>query len=62
MTMKKRFLVWARTLSMLTLAFGLSWNAYGQDISRLEERLRQGEALVSEGQWDEAIKELTAVI
>lgn len=62
MTMKRRFVVWARTLSMLTLAFGLSWNAYGQNISRLEERLSQGEALVSEGRWDEAIKELTAVV
>lgn len=62
MTMKKRFLVWVRPLSMLALAFGLPWNAYGQDISRIEERLRQGETLVSEGRWDEAIKELTAVV
>ena len=62
MTMKKRLVVWARTLSVLALAFGLPWNASGQDISRIEERLRQGEALVSEGRWDEAIKELTAVV
>lgn len=48
-------------LSMLTLALGLPWYVYGQGTSRLEERLRQGEALVSEGRWDEAIKELTAV-
>ena len=62
MTMKKRFLVWARMLSTLTLAFSLPWNVYGQDISRIEERLRQGETLVSEGKWDEAITELTAVV
>src|SRR5262245_14882906 len=58
---KRRRLRWTRTLSLLALALGLPWGAYGQGTSRLEERLRQGETLVSEGRWDEAIKELTAV-
>lgn len=62
MTEKRQCFVWTRTLSMLVLAFGLPWYAYGQGVSRLEERLRQGETLVSQGKWDEAITELTAVI
>lgn len=44
------------------LVLGLSEIAGAQGGSRLEERLRQGETFISEGKWDEAIKELTAVI
>lgn len=54
----------ARGLSRLALVLALSlpWNAHGQDLSRLEERLKQGETLISQGRWDEAITELTAVV
>jgi tetratricopeptide (TPR) repeat protein len=61
MAAKRGCLKWTRTLLLLTLTLGLPWSAYGQSTSRIEERLRQGETLVSEGRWDEAIKELTAV-
>lgn len=58
----KRCLGWSRTLLILVLMCGLAWPAYGQDISRIEERLKHGETLLSEGRWDEAITELTAVV
>ena len=60
---KKSCLLWTRTLLVvITLFFGLPWQVYGQPNKSIEERVQQGEVLVSEGKWDEAIKELSAVV
>ncbi len=45
----------------MTLVLSLPWWVSGQANRPIEERVQQGELLVSEGKWDDAIKELSAV-
>lgn len=51
-----------RTLWAITLVLSLPWQVSGQVNRPIEERVQQGEVLVSEGKWDDAIKELSAVV
>jgi tetratricopeptide (TPR) repeat protein len=46
----------------MAFVLGLPMQGYGQANHPLDEQVQRGEVLVSEGKWDEAIKELSAMV